>query len=402
MPIAILGKKARKASKGNVKTSVSQQSLVVEFLSSIRLIKAYNMENQQTKRFAQHSRELVHHAMKNVQAKELVNPLIETIGALGLGVLIVYVLATNKSGADLAIFMAGVAAIYTPIKKVAGLHVMFQQTSFGVERLQKILGEQPSVREASHPKSLPRFTREVRFEDVTFSYRNDPVLQKFNLTIPRGMKLGIAGESGSGKSTLVNLLFRFYDPVHGRITIDGQDIREVSTADLRSQMALVSQDIVLFDQSVAENIACGKPGATREEVEIAAKAAYAHEFIIKLPQDYNTRVGDKGYLLSGGQRQRIAIARAFIRQAPILVLDEATAALDAQAEAEVQAAIDNIAEHRTVLAVAHRLSTLAKMDKIIVLKNGQIVESGAFTDLVKGSGVFGAMAQRQSFATVSY
>src|SRR3954466_15453056 len=172
-------------------------------------------------------------------------------------------------------------------------------------------------------------------------------------------------------------------------------------ADLRSQMALVSQDIVLFDQTVAENIACGKSDATHAQIEAAAKAAYAHEFIIKLPQGYGTRVGDRGVLLSGGQRQRIAIARAFIRQAPILALDEATAALDAQAEAEVQAAIDNIAEHRTVLAVAHRLSTLAKMDKIIVLKDGKIVESGTFAELVQGRGVFGAMAQRQAFVAVA-
>jgi ABC-type multidrug transport system fused ATPase/permease subunit len=165
-------------------------------------------------------------------------------------------------------------------------------------------------------------------------------------------------------------------------------------------MALVSQDIILFDQTVAENIACGKPGATRAEIESAARAAYAHEFIVKLPDGYDTRVGDRGLTLSGGQRQRISIARAFIRQAPILALDEATAALDAQAEAEVQAAIDNIAEHRTVLAVAHRLSTLAKMDQIIVLKNGKIVESGTFQELIQRRGVFGEMAQKQAFAAV--
>jgi len=401
VPITILGKKARRAAKGNIKTNVSQQSLVIEFLSSIRVIKAYNLEAPQTRRFAEHSRNLVHHAMKGVQAKEMVNPLIETIGAFGLGGLIIYILATHKSGADLAVFIAAVAAVYAPIKKVAGLHVLFQQTSFGVERLIKILREQPSVREPLQSKSLPPFSKEIRFENVSFSYRNDPVLENFNLVIPRGMKLGIAGESGSGKSTLVNLLFRFYDPVKGRIMLDGQNISEVSTSDLRSQMALVSQDIVLFDQTVAENIACGKSDATHAQIEAAAKAAYAHEFIIKLPQGYGTRVGDRGVLLSGGQRQRIAIARAFIRQAPILALDEATAALDAQAEAEVQAAIDNIAEHRTVLAVAHRLSTLAKMDKIIVLKDGKIVESGTFAELVQGRGVFGAMAQRQAFVAVA-
>ncbi|MGN6385939.1 MAG: ABC transporter ATP-binding protein [Verrucomicrobiota bacterium] len=400
VPMAVLGKKARKASKGNVKSSVSQQSLLIEFLGSIRVVKAYSLEHQQTQRFAQHARQLVHHGMKALQAKEMVNPLIETIGALGLGVLIAYILYMNKSGADLAIFVGAVASVYTPIKKVAGLHVLFQQTSAGVDRLLKIIKEEPSVKEPVNPKPLPPFKHEVRFENIDFSYGAEPVLQNFSLTVPRGLKLGIAGESGSGKSTLVNLLFRFYDPTAGRITFDGVDIREVSMESLRSQMALVSQDIILFDQTVAENIACGKPGATRAEIEAAARAAYAHEFIVKLPDGYDTRVGDRGLTLSGGQRQRISIARAFIRQAPILALDEATAALDAQAEAEVQAAIDNIAEHRTVLAVAHRLSTLAKMDQIIVLKNGKIVESGTFQELIQRRGVFGEMAQKQAFAAV--
>jgi ABC-type multidrug transport system fused ATPase/permease subunit len=222
------------------------------------------------------------------------------------------------------------------------------------------------------------------------------VLSNFNLVVPYGLKLGVAGESGSGKSTLINLLYRFYDPQEGRILIDGQDIREISTHDLRSRMALVSQEVILFDQSVAENIACGKANATRDEIEAAAQAAFAHEFIVRLPEGYDTRVGDRGVLLSGGQRQRIAIARAFIRQAPILALDEATAALDAESEAQVQRAIDHLAEHRTVISVAHRLSTLAKMDKIIVLKSGVIVEEGSFAELVREQGIFGSMAQRQN------
>jgi ABC-type multidrug transport system fused ATPase/permease subunit len=199
----------------------------------------------------------------------------------------------------------------------------------------------------------------------------------------------------------VNLLYRFYDPQEGRILIDGVDIREISSTELRAQMALVSQEIVLFDQTVAENIACGKPGATSGEIQAAAEAAFAHEFISRLPNRYETRVGDRGVMLSGGQRQRIAIARAFIRQAPILALDEATAALDAESEAQVQRAIDHLAEHRTVISVAHRLSTLAKMDKIIVLKSGVIVEEGAFSELVREQGIFGAMAQRQTFTTAA-
>lgn len=396
IPITVLGRKVRRAAKGNVKTGVSQQSLLVEFLGAIRLIKAYKLETQATERFAAHARKLVHHGMKQLQAKELINPLIETIGAVGLGVLIVYILRTERSGADLAVFIGAVATVYTPIKKVAGLNVYFQQASVGVERLIHILSEQPTVREPAAPKPMKPFASEIRLENVTFAYQDKPVLRDFNLVIPRGQKLGVVGESGSGKSTLINLLFRFYDPQEGRLLIDGLDIRELSTFDLRSQMALVSQEIVLFDQSVAENIACGKLGASRSEIQAAAEAAFAHEFISQLPNGYDTRVGDRGVMLSGGQRQRIAIARAFIRQAPILALDEATAALDAQSEAEVQKAIDRLAEHRTVISVAHRLSTLAKMDKIIVLRSGSIVEEGSFGELLRGQGVFGGMAQRQS------
>ena len=397
IPISVLGRKMRRASKGNVQTAVEQQSLLVEFLGSIRLIKAYKLEKQATQRFADHARRLVHHSMKQLQAKELINPLIETIGAVGLGALLVFIIYMGKTGAELALFGGAVALIYTPIKKVAGLHVYFQQASAGIERLMRIFKEQPTVREPVAPKPLKKFSRDIRFENITFAYNNQPVLHDFNLVVPYGMKLGVAGESGSGKSTIINLLFRFYDPQQGRILIDGQDIREVSTADLRSQMALVSQDIILFDQSVADNIACGKPGATRDEIEAAAKAAFAHDFIIDLPQGYETRVGERGVLLSGGQRQRIAIARAFIRQAPILALDEATAALDAESEAQVQIAIDRLAEHRTVISVAHRLSTLANMDEIILLSRGRILERGSFAELAGGSGIFSNMARKQQF-----
>jgi subfamily B ATP-binding cassette protein MsbA len=395
LPLFVLGKKARRATAANLKANIRQSSQLVELIGSIRVVKAFGLEIEQLSRFRKTSAQMVHSGMKGVQAKELVNPIIEIISVLGLGALLVYIFMSGRDGKDLASFLAGAALLSLPIKKLAGLHILFEQAGVGVERLREILAEQPSVKEPLNPKPLPPFSRDIRFDNVTFAFGQKVVLRDFNLTIPRGHRLGLAGESGSGKTTILNLLYRFYDPKQGRVLIDGLDLRDVSMRDLRQQMALVSQEIVMFDQSVAENIACGKTAATREEVEAAARAAFAHEFILQLPQGYDTRVGERGMNLSGGQRQRIAIARAFVRNAPILVLDEATAALDSKAEAEVQAAIDRLAEHRTVICVAHRLSTLASMDRILVLSDGRVIEEGTFPQLMKQAGVFASMANRQ-------
>ena len=395
VPIIVLGKKVRKASKAGLNVNITQSSLLVEMLSGIRVVKAYSLEEAQEQRFRKMSRDLIHFAMKGVRAKEMINPIIETVSMVGFGLLIVYIASKGLTFGEMGAFLAGVAFFYTPVKKLAGLHVLFEQTSAGVNRLMQILREEPSVKEPLQPKPLKDFKTGLRFENVNFAYGSELVVQNLSLDIPRGLKLGIAGESGSGKSTLVNLLFRFYDPTGGAIKIDGLDLREVSSLDLRRLMALVSQEVVIFDQSVAENIACGLPNASREEIEQAAKAAYAHEFIRQLPQGYDTRVGERGVTLSGGQRQRIAIARAFIRNAPILVLDEATASLDSQAEAEVQADIDRLSEHRTVICVAHRLSTLARMDRVIVMRQGRMIESGSFEELLRLDGAFARMARKQ-------
>jgi subfamily B ATP-binding cassette protein MsbA len=289
----------------------------------------------------------------------------------------------------------GFVFFFQSVKKLSAVHILFEQTHVSVERLMDVLGQQPKVCDPPNPKPFHEFKSGITLENVSFHYVEKGVLSDVQLEIPRGFKLGVAGESGSGKTTLVNLLFRFYDPTSGTLKVDGLDLRDISVRDLRQQMALVSQDVIIFDQTIAENIAAGKFGATRSEIETAARSAFAHEFIMQLPQGYDTRVGERGLTLSGGQRQRIAIARAFVRNAPILVLDEATASLDSKAEAEVQAAIDRLAEHRTVVCVAHRLSTLATMDKVIVLFEGRIVESGGFAELLAKGGVFSAMAERQ-------
>lgn len=400
-PLLVLGRKARRASRASLNAEVLQSSQLVELLASIRVVKAYNLEEEQMRRYRKLSRELVHFGMKGVQAKELVNPLIEVVSMLGLGVLVVYIFRTQTSVGDFVGFLTGVMLFFLPVKKLASVHIAFEQARVAVDRLRELLGQEPTVKEPAHPKPLAAFQSDIRFEKVSFAYQDKLVLEDVNLVIPRGMRIGVAGASGSGKSTLVNLLFRFYDPTHGQIRIDGIDLRDASLRDAHQLMALVSQEVVVFDGTVADNIACGKLGATEQEVEAAARAAYAHDFIMALPQGYNTRVGERGVTLSGGQRQRLAIARAFVRNAPILVLDEATASLDSEAEAEVQAAIERLEENRTVLCVAHRLSTLRGMDRIIVLAEGQVVEEGSFAELLQSGKTFASMARRQGiFAPV--
>lgn len=371
-------------------------------LSAIRVVKAFALEEREVARFRRLSRQLFRYTMRGVRSQEIVGPIIETVSMIAVGMLIVFVVQTGRSAPDLITFFIGLIMFYMPIKKLAKLHILFEQASVSVGRLQNILAETPEVQDSPQAASMQSFSKSIQFENVSFAYtraKPNMALQNIRLTIPHGQKLGIAGESGSGKTTLIHLLFRFFDPSAGAVLFDGKDLRQLKVKDCRKLLALVSQDIVVFDQSVAENIRCGRPNATKKEILQAAQQAHATEFIEKLHKGFETQLGERGAALSGGQRQRIAIARAFIRNAPILVLDEATAALDAQAEAEVQTAIDNLAQNRTVICIAHRLSTLQTMDKIIVLEKGRIAQQGNYPQLLSQNGPFARMAQRQGIQT---
>ncbi len=398
IPIILVGRKLRQVAAAGYLKGTEQDSLMVEVYGNMKTVKAFGMEQTQLGRFQEIYQRLARLGMKSLQARHLQNPIIELLSMLGVGAVVVFVFFTGKSAPELIAFLTGMVMLYQPIKKLGGLNAYYQEAAIGVDMLERMFATKPLIKDAVDARDLSLINKAMRLEGVTFAYENEPVLRNVDLELPKGMRLGIAGESGAGKSTLANLLLRFYDPQKGKITIDGTDIREVTLESLRGQMALVSQEVVIFDQSVAENIACGKPDASRGEIEEAAKAANAHEFIRDLPEGYDTRLGEQGTRLSGGQRQRIAIARAFVRQAPILILDEATAALDSKAESEVQGAIERLEEGRTVLCVAHRLSTLRNMDRIIVLEAGRIVESGSFDELLQRDGVFAQMARKQGLA----
>lgn len=395
LPILVVGSRLKRLARQSVSVGISQGSGLLEALSGIRLIKAYGLENFQLDRYRGESLELVNLEVKKTQAGKLVNPVIEVVSTIGLGVFIIVVFVTHQSVSDFVGFLTGLVMLPNPVKRLAQMHVDLVSATVSCERLEKFLALTPSVREPDSPAPLPPLTKELSFDKVYLDYGHNHVLQDIQLRIPKGFKLGLAGASGSGKSSLINLLLRFYAPTSGRILWDGRDLHTIQSKALRSQIALVSQDVVLFDASVAENIGLGRLGVDRSEIEKAAQKAFAHDFILDLPRQYETRVGERGVMLSGGQKARISLARAFLRDAPILILDEATAALDADSETEVQKTIDQLEEGRTVICIAHRLSTLANMDEIIVLDAGRIAERGTFSALLSKKGLFAGMAAQQ-------
>jgi subfamily B ATP-binding cassette protein MsbA len=400
-PVVLGGRRIRWLMKNSITMGVMQISYLLEALTSVRIVKAYGMERRQMETFRKLANQMVSMSVKLAQTRNLLNPIIEVFCVLGVGFLITFVFCTRTEASNLVSFLTALMLAPVSIKRIANLHLTLAAASISIQRLEDFYAEKPTVVEPLHPRTLHKFREGIHIDNLTFSYGHAPVLQDVSLEIPFGKMIGLAGASGSGKSTLINLIMRFYDPIQGRILFDGHPLSEYATSDLYRQMALVSQDVVLFDASVADNIGFGRDASTRAEIEQAARLAQAHDFISKMPQGYDSPVGERGQLISGGQKARLAIARAFVRNAPILILDEPTAALDSHAEAEIQGAIDSLEEGRTVICIAHRLSTLANMDEIIVLDHGRVVERGTFEELLKAKGHFAKMAEQQRLTTAS-
>jgi len=391
IPIIIYGRKGRRSAKTMQSELAGLSNVMTEAFTGIRIIKAYNLERTVTEQFRHASSKVVGLYMRIVRAMETPGPLLETCGAAGVALVFLYLVLHGNKQVDYADFITMLAAMYSmyrPIKQLARLQNTLLQAQAASERVFELLATQSSIPEPAHPMPLKAAGAEVTFERVEFAYGEKTVVKDVNLTVKPGQLVALVGASGSGKTTLTNLLLRFYDPQQGVIRIGGLDIREVSTRDLRGQIAVVTQETILFNDTVRNNIAFGRPGAPEGDIIEAAKHAHAHEFIVEKPDGYNSVIGEKGVNLSGGQRQRLAIARAVIKDAPILILDEATSALDTESERAVQSALDELMKGRTTLCIAHRLSTILHADVIVVMDQGRIVETGTHDELAKRGGVY--------------
>jgi subfamily B ATP-binding cassette protein MsbA len=396
IPIIIYSRKVRKSS-AVIQDSYSELSTVMhESFTGNRIIKAYNLEEKAVQQFKDVSQRFISHRMRVIRAEEIPGPLIEFFASVGVALLFIYfAFQTSPHAVKFVQFAIGVFLVYRPIKNVIRLQSQLQQARAASQRVFDLLAIENSVREPAQPVPLHAAGAAVCFDNVCFSYGDKEVLKDIQLTVPAGRMVALVGASGSGKTTLSNLLLRFYDPTRGAIRIGGVDIREVTTRDLRSQIAVVTQEIILFNDTVSRNIELGRPGATKEEIIAAARHANAHNFIVESPNGYDTVIGEKGVVFSGGQRQRLAIARAVLRNAPILILDEATSALDTESERAVQAALEKLMQGRTTICIAHRLSTIQKADLIVVLDQGRIVETGTHTELIQRGGVYQKLYELQ-------
>jgi ATP-binding cassette, subfamily B, bacterial MsbA len=398
-----IGRQVRSTTRGGQDKLAEIQNILHETITGNRIVKAFGMENWEIARFRAAAKRLFRANLRLVAAFAISSPLMDILGSIAIALLLLMGRdQINKhvftAGQFLA-FIVAVFKLYDPARKFALFNNNFQQAVGASSEIFRFMDMEDEVREKLAAKRMPKFTRAIRFADVSFSYENvqdsPVVLRGINLDVKAGEVVAVVGSSGAGKSTLVHLIPRFFDVSGGRILIDDMDVRDVTLESLRSQIGIVTQETVLFNDTVRNNIAYGQPHVSQKQVEDAARAARAYEFIRGLPEGYNTMIGERGVRLSGGERQRIAIARAILKNAPILILDEATSALDSESESLVQSALQNLMSGRTVFVIAHRLSTVRRADRIVVLENGTIADIGAHEELMQKLGTYRRLYEMQ-------
>ncbi len=390
LPIAVFGKGMRRASRRTQERMADLFNLVGEAVRGHRVVKAFGMEAFEQERFRQATERHLKVRLKAQMLSYASTPVVESVAAVGAAAFFIHAGRQIRLGtlnpAEVLSFIVMAMMLYDPIRKLNKVNLVVQEALASAHRIRQLMVEPQDVVEKPEARALDGFEDAIVFESVSFAYESEAVLSAVDLTVRRGEVVALVGASGAGKSTLVNLLPRFYDPDQGSVRIDGVDLREVRLADLRALIGIVTQDTILFDETVRNNIAYGRGDLSRERLESAARAAFAHDFVERLPEGYDTPIGEGGLKLSGGQRQRLAIARALFKDSPILILDEATSNLDSEAERLVQKALSRLMEGRTALVIAHRLSTVQRADRIVVMEGGRIVEQGTHADLLDAGG----------------
>ncbi|MFA6899314.1 MAG: lipid A export permease/ATP-binding protein MsbA [Desulfurivibrionaceae bacterium] len=393
IPVAHFGRRFRKLSTTNQQTVAQVSNILHESITGHKIVKAFGMEHYEINRFSDTVDRLFGVIVKDIKNNSLQGPIMELLGGLGITAIIWYgghqVITGQSTPGIFFAFLTAIIMVYNPIKGVSNINSAVQQGLAGAKRIFDLLDIQSNIQDKPGAIPLPPFQKNIEFKNVSFSYdEKTDVLKNIDLTVKYGEVLALVGTSGGGKTTLVNLLPRFFDVTKGSLLIDGTDLRDVTVKSLRAQVAIVSQQTILFNDTVRNNIAYGDPTRSDEDIIAAAKAAHAYDFIKELPNGFDTVVGESGARLSGGQQQRLSIARALLKNASILILDEATSALDTESEREVQTALENLMKDRTTFVIAHRLSTIKNADRIIVLQDGRIVEEGRHENLLAANGTY--------------